>query len=165
MALDIPTDGPVLQWHHGDPIAGSDFRRAITADDTDGRFCLLKATMPTEAFVWPHTHTHEDEVTFVHRGKLGARVGDRDVVVEEGGFLFKPRGIPHAMWNLHSEVSLLHEIITPAGFEGLFEEMGLWHVEGREAPPEQRQELAARYGLHVNEELVADLAERHSLRP
>lgn len=155
---------PLLEWTHGDIIVGSHFQVAVTAGDTDGRFCLLKATMPAETFVLPHTHTHEDEVTFVHRGRIGARVGERDVVVEEGGFLFKPRGIVHAMWNLHTSASLLHETITPAGFEGLFEEMGKLDLEEPDASPERRHEIASRYGLHVNAELIPELVEKHSLR-
>lgn len=155
---------PLLEWPHGALIGGSHFRRAVTAVDTGGRFCMLKATMPAETFVWPHTHTHEDEITFVHRGRIGARVGERDVVVEEGGFLFKPRGIVHAMWNLHASASLLHEIITPAGFEELFEEMSRLDLEEPDASPDRRHEIATRYGLHVNTELIPELIEKHSLR-
>lgn len=164
MPVDSRREHPVLAWSHGDLIAGSDFRRAVTATDTDGRFCVLKATMPAEAFVWPHTHTHEDEITFVHRGRIGARVGQQDVVVEEGGFLFKPRGVAHAMWNLHTSASLLHEIITPAGFEELFEEMARLRLDEPDASAERRHEIATRYGLHVNEELIPELMEKHSLQ-
>ena len=43
-----------------------------------------------------HTHRDEDELTFVLRGRNGGRVGDHDMVVEEGRFLLMPRGIVHA---------------------------------------------------------------------
>jgi hypothetical protein len=40
------------------------------------------------------------------------------VVVEEGGLLFKPRGI------VHDVEAIVLEIISPAGMEGFFEEIG-----------------------------------------
>jgi quercetin dioxygenase-like cupin family protein len=165
MAMHQRARHPVVRWDEGTRIPASDFRHGVTGADTDGRFCLLKATMPQGAFVWPHTHTNEDEITFVFRGRIGARVGDEDVVVEEGDFLFKPRGVPHAMWNMHAEASLLHEIITPAGFEGLFEEMGELHLQTPEPPRGSREELATRYGLIINQDLIAELVEKHSLQP
>ena len=165
MAMHQRALHPVVKWAEGAVIPASDFRHGVTRDDTDGRFSLLKATMPQGAFVWPHTHTHEDEITFVFRGRIGARVGSDDVVVEEGDFLFKPRRVPHAMWNLHSEASLLHEIITPSGFEGLFEEMGQLHLQTPEPSRESREEIASRYGLVVNDDLIAELVEKHSLQP
>ena len=38
-------------------------------------------------------------VHVVFRGRIGPRVGDTDLVVDEGGFLFKPRDIVRAIWN------------------------------------------------------------------
>jgi hypothetical protein len=46
------------------------------------------------------------------------------MVVEEGGFLFKPRGIVHTLWNPTDVEAILLEVISPAGLEGFFEEMG-----------------------------------------
>jgi hypothetical protein len=50
-------------------------------------------------------------------------VRNHDVVVEEGGFLFK-RGIVHALWNPTDVEAVVIEFISPAGFEGFFQEMG-----------------------------------------
>jgi quercetin dioxygenase-like cupin family protein len=80
-------------------IPGSPFRRMITAADTGGRFSTLSAVLGPGDLVLPHSHRDEDEFSFVFRGRIDGRVADHDVVVEEGGFLFKPRGIVHAIWN------------------------------------------------------------------
>jgi mannose-6-phosphate isomerase-like protein (cupin superfamily) len=45
-------------------------------------------------FVWHH-HESEDEMFFVHRGKLVMRFRERDVVLEEDEFLIVPRGVEH----------------------------------------------------------------------
>jgi quercetin dioxygenase-like cupin family protein len=81
-----------VAWDTGEAIPGTYFRHMITAADTGGRFSTLSAVLGPGDLTPPHSHRDEDEFTFVFRGRIGGRVGDHDVVVEEGGFLFKPRG-------------------------------------------------------------------------
>ncbi len=45
-------------------------------------------------FVWHH-HDVEDELFFVHKGKLLMKFRDRDEVVEEGEFIVVPHGVEH----------------------------------------------------------------------
>ena len=73
-----------VAWDTGAPIPGTPFRQMITADDTEGRFSSQSAVLRPGELVIPHSHQNEDEFSFVFRG----RIGDHDVVVEEGGFLF-----------------------------------------------------------------------------
>ena len=47
----------------------------------------------------PHLHTREDEYSIVTEGEIGFRSGDREVVLGAGGYITKPRGELHAMWN------------------------------------------------------------------
>jgi len=82
------------------------------------------------------------------------------VVVEEGGFLFKPRGIVHALWNPTDADAIVIEFISPAGFEGFFEEMGALRTgEGLGVV----QEIAARYGQTPHPELIEELSELHGV--
>jgi hypothetical protein len=46
------------------------------------------------------------------------------VVLEPGGFITKPRGQMHAMWNATDVPGRIIEIITPGGFENYFRELG-----------------------------------------
>jgi hypothetical protein len=46
--------------------------------------------------VIPYSCKNEDEFPWYCR-RIGARVGDRHLVVEEGGFLFQPPGVVHAL--------------------------------------------------------------------
>jgi len=50
--------------------------------------------------------------------------------------------------------------ITPAGFEGFFEEMGAL-AEG--SSPEMMREIAERYGQTPHPELISELEKRHGV--
>jgi mannose-6-phosphate isomerase-like protein (cupin superfamily) len=45
-------------------------------------------------FVW-HFHQSEDELFFVHRGRLLMKFRDRDEIIEEGEFIVVPHGVEH----------------------------------------------------------------------
>ena len=131
----------------------------ITDHDTGGRFSAQSAVLGPRQLVIPHSHDREDEFTFVHRGRIGALVGEEETEVDEGGFLFKPRGIVHALWNPTDEPVVVVEFISPAGFEHFFEEMGALATPD----PQTVQEIAKRYGQRPHPELVSGLQERHSV--
>ncbi len=42
-----------------------------------------------------HTHPTEDEIFYVLQGALTFRCGEETFELENGGFIFLPRGIPH----------------------------------------------------------------------
>lgn len=149
-----------VAWDTGEPIPGTPFRHLVTAADTGGRFSTQSAVLGPRKLVVPHSHRDEDEFSFVFRGRIGGRVGDQDVVVDEGGFLFKPRGIVHALWNPTDTEAIVIEFISPAGFEGFFEEMGALR-EG--AGPAVVREIATRYGQTPHPELIGELSELHGV--
>ncbi|MBZ9870368.1 cupin domain-containing protein [Mesorhizobium sp. BR1-1-9] len=45
-------------------------------------------------FVW-HFHKTEDELFFVHKGRLLMKFRDRDEIIEEGEFIVVPHGVEH----------------------------------------------------------------------
>jgi quercetin dioxygenase-like cupin family protein len=149
-----------VAWDAGEAIPGTPFRNMITAADTGGRFSSLSVVLGPGDLVLPHSHRDEDEFSFVFRGRIGGRVGDQDVVVEEGGFLFRPRGIVHALWNPTDVEAITLEFISPSGLEGFFEEIGGLQ-EG--ASPETVSEIGARYGLTFHPELIAELSELYGV--
>jgi hypothetical protein len=60
----------------------------------------------------------------VLEGRLGALLGDQEVVAGPGDLVFKPRGQWHTFWNPGEEPTRILELITPAGLEDLFRELG-----------------------------------------
>ncbi len=111
----------------------------------------------------PHTHSDEDETSFVIEGEIGVLIGEEELRAGAGSYVLKPRGVPHAFWNPGPEPARVLEIISPAGFERYFEELaGVLSAGG---PPDlgRISEVAGRYGLTFHMERVPDLLERHGL--
>jgi quercetin dioxygenase-like cupin family protein len=155
------TQQPVA-WNTGEPIPGTSFRQMVAAADTQGRFSAQSAVLKPGRLVVPHTHQYEDEFSFVFRGRVGGRVGDQDVMVEEGSFLVKPRGVVHALWNPTTDDAIVIEFISPAGFEGFFQEMGALQAG---SSPDIVAEIADRYGQTAHPELIAELTKLYDVFP
>lgn len=67
-----------------------------------------------------HVHDDEDEVVLVLEGRLAYRIGDLEGEVEQGGVLWMPRQIPHAVANLSPNVCRFVGAAIPGGIEVLF---------------------------------------------
>src|SRR5437868_10777300 len=92
----------------------------LWGDDTNGAVSIVEHPFPVGALVPPHLHTREDEYSIVLEGEIGFRSGDREVVLGPGGYIAKPRGELHTMWNAGKVPARMIEIISPAGFEHFF---------------------------------------------
>ncbi len=142
---------------------GVDFK--LWGDATDGALAVVEHPFPVGALVPPHLHTREDEYSIVTEGEIGFRSGDREVVLGVGGYITKPRGELHAMWNAGSVPGRMIEIISPAGFEEFFREVSELIAAG---PPDPASVggIAERYGLRFGEpEWLPDLISRYNLTP
>jgi hypothetical protein len=103
--------------------------------------------------------------SFVLAGEIGFRSDDSEVVLGPGGYITKPRGQMHAMWNAGSEPGRIVEIITPGGFENYFRELSELLVEHANDPAGKALhelpefgELADKYGLtYGNPDWMADI--------
>ena len=135
----------------------------LWGEDTGGALAIVEHPFPVGALVAPHLHTREDEYSIVMEGEIGFRSGDREVVLGPGGYITKPRGELHAMWNAGAVPARMIEIITPAGFEHFFREVAELIAAGP-AAAEQGAGLAERYGLQFGEpEWLPGIVERFGL--
>jgi quercetin dioxygenase-like cupin family protein len=137
----------------------------LWGQDTGGALSVVEHPFAVGALVPPHLHTREDEYSIVTEGEIGFRSGDREVVLGAGGYITKPRGELHAMWNAGKVPARMIEIISPAGFESFFREMADLAAAG--TPPLDRiATLAANYGLEFGDaEWLPDVIARYQLNP
>lgn len=143
-------------------LFGVRFSYKIESGDSGGNLAILEVEIPARTLVKPHSHSREDEFTFVISGTLGARVGDRVLQAGPGCYLAKPRGIPHAMWNAGSEPARELEILCPGGAESYFEELAPILAEHR-TPPEYYQ-LADAYGITIQDDWIPELERTYGVK-
>jgi quercetin dioxygenase-like cupin family protein len=137
----------------------------IDGEDTGGALSIVEHPFAVGALVPPHIHTLEDEYSIVLEGEIGFRSNDREVVLGPGGYIIKPRGEVHAMWNAGSTPARMIEVISPAGFEAFFRELSELTAMG--APDRAVVAgLAQRYELPFAEpDWLPDVIARYHLTP
>ena len=151
-----PRDGELA----GEPEVRTD-RFMLDGAGTAGRLAVVEHTVAPHVLAGPlHHHTREDEYSYVLEGRLGALLGDQEVVAGPGDLVFKPRGQWHTFWNPGDTPTRVLELITPSGLEDLFRELG---APGGEMDPATLPALAARYGCTVDFEATAAIIQRHGL--
>ena len=132
-------------------------RFMVWSEESGGGFSLVEHPIPPRTLAAPlHRHANEDEYSYVLEGRMGALLGDAVVYAGIGTLVFKPRDQWHTFWNAGDGPCRILEIISPGGFERLFEQA----AEPREAmnPP-----LDVRYGIEFDFESVGRLCEEHGL--
>jgi quercetin dioxygenase-like cupin family protein len=136
-------------------------RFMIDGKDTGGRFALVQHLFEPKALAAPmHRHRDEDEFTYVLTGKIGAILGDDEIVGGPGDLIFKPRDQWHTFWNAGDEPATVLELISPAGLEELFRRLG---TLGEDVDPGTLAELAASYHCDLDFERTGPIVERHGL--
>ncbi len=156
----------VVVLPHGpdDPmVPGLTATTRLTGADT-GSISIVEHVFAPGVLVPPHRHTREDEISYVVEGEIGFRSDGREVSLKAGGYIVKPRGELHAMWNAGDVPARMIEIITPAGFEAYFIELAAAvAAAGNRVDPETTAPIAERYGLSFDRADVPDLIARHGL--
>jgi mannose-6-phosphate isomerase-like protein (cupin superfamily) len=146
-------------------LAGVGVVFKLWGQDTGGTLSIVEHPLAVGALVEPHVHTREDEYSIVVEGQIGFRSGDREVVLGAGGYITKPRGELHAVWNAGKVPARMIEIISPAGFEGFLRELADL-AEAGPPPFDQIAALAGSYGVEFGDApWLPDIIDRYQLNP
>src|ERR1035437_8499973 len=155
----------VVQPPGPDPqlIPGLTASTRLTSADT-GSISIVEHVFSPGTLVPPHTHTLEDEISYVVMGDIGFRSNGKEVTLAAGGYIVKPRGELHSMWNAGSTPARMIEIISPAGFERYFVELAeAVAVAGGLPDPSTMGAIAGPFGLSFDLSEVPDLVARYGL--
>jgi len=135
----------------------------LTAAET-GSISIVEHVFSPGSLVPPHRHTLEDEISYVVEGEIGFRSDGQEVSLGAGGYIVKPRGQLHSMWNAGASEARMIEIISPAGFEKYFVELAAAVAAAGGLPdPSIVGPVAERYGLSFDFAEVPDLVARYGL--
>ena len=118
--LENPVTGEVLIFHR-------------TSRETGGEAVLVETIVRPGGFVaTAHVHPHQTERFEVLEGRLGLRVGDRDLLAGPGDVATVDPGTPHRFWNAGDrEARFLCEVRPALEFESLIQTMFTLAAEGR----------------------------------
>lgn len=146
----------------------------LTSSTTGGLVSIVEHPFPVGAITAAHRHANEDEHSYVLEGEIGFRSDDSEVVLGPGGYVTKPRGQMHAMWNAGPAPGRIIEVIAPGGFENYFRELGELLTSGTAVPDPtaplhetaEFADLAKRYGLtYGTPDWLDDVVRRYGLSP
>jgi mannose-6-phosphate isomerase-like protein (cupin superfamily) len=142
-------------------------RFLIWGAESGGAVSLVEHPIPPRTLVAPlHRHSREDEYSYVLEGRMGAQLGEDVVFAEAGDLVFKPRDQWHTFWNAGDAPCRILEIISPAGFEHFFDELGDAMAAMRAASPATvfpSSDLPTRYAIEFQPESIARLCAEHGL--
>jgi quercetin dioxygenase-like cupin family protein len=151
----------------------------LRSHDSGGEVAIVEHPFAVGTMTAAHRHTREDEHSIVLEGQIGFRSDADEVVLGPGGYITKPRGQTHAMWDAGSAPGRIIEVITPGGFESYFRELGellAAHDPGKSHKPgngmsslhesDRFARLAAKYGITYGiPDWLDDVVIRYGLNP
>jgi quercetin dioxygenase-like cupin family protein len=158
----------VIGPDEGARVHGMDMVHKVDAHRLGGRLLVMEGQVAPGVLIPPHTHTHEDECSYVISGRVTFQVGEDVVSADAGSYVIKPRGVSHAFWNPGSEPARVMELHVPATFASYYDEAGTIFADSTLTERERREALEAhhaRYGVTFHWDRVADLADRYGVKP
>ncbi|HEV2058834.1 MAG TPA: cupin domain-containing protein [Solirubrobacteraceae bacterium] len=100
-----------------------------------------------------HVHRREDEAIYVIEGEIRFRQADEEFVGGPGCWVWGPRGVPHA-FKVQSDTARALIVVTPGGFERMFEVGGVPLSQSPEPPrqeydPDAAVAISEQFGFEV----------------
>ncbi len=132
---------------------GGLYRMKARAADTGGVLGLVEASL-YKGFGPPlHVHRRENEAFYVIEGEVRFRQGEQEFVGGAGSWVWGPRDVPHT-FKIESERARALILVTPGGFERMFEVGGVPVSESAEAPtqeydPKETVKISEQFGFEV----------------
>ena len=104
--------------------AGDEYRYLATGDNTDGGYFLVEAIVPPGGGPPFHIQTREEEAFYILEGRLTFYGDAGEIEAEPGTYLNIPKGARHRFRNNGDVTAKMLFFFTPAGIEGLFDQLG-----------------------------------------
>ena len=126
-------------------VIGIPITICIHGRDTGGVLSVVESIDQPGGGPPPHIHQREDETFQVLEGEYEFTCAGKTFTAQKGATIFAPRGLAHTYRYVGKTSGRLMATITPAGFEGFFEEVGALSPQQQEIP--RVIEIGKKYGL------------------
>jgi quercetin dioxygenase-like cupin family protein len=140
LLLHRPAGTGEMYWGPGDM-----YRFLVTGEQTGGAYFAMEAFVPPGGGPPPHIHRNEDETFYIVEGTCDFLLGDERITAGVGDFINIPRGAVHCFHNSGDADARLILTFTPANIEHFFEETLERVLDPSQGPPDNIDEVAARY--------------------
>jgi hypothetical protein len=129
----------------------------------DGALLVHEQVIPPRRLVRAHVHADVAQWSLVTEGILMFRVGGENHRVEEGGFIWRPPGLVHAVWNPDARPARQVEGNMRGDVMLRFYERFAELARDGQPDPEEVAALAAAHGTYYHDELTAELEQAHQV--
>ena len=133
----------------------------LFGEQTGGVMSIIEELLDPRILIPGHTHKN-DVWLYAISGETGVRVGDETVMAGPGTYVMKPRNVPHTIFNPTDEQSHILQVLTPAGTEYFFMEVGE-AIRAGELTDETIVEIAGRHGIVYFDDWNEELADTYNL--
>jgi quercetin dioxygenase-like cupin family protein len=137
-------------------VVGDRYHFQVLGEETNGAFAMFEAFVPPQHGPPPHVHHREDEVFYVIEGEFTFTIAGQPVLATAGQTIYAKRDTPHTFKNSGGQAGRLIIIVTPAGLERFFLEVGIpldspesQPVEPTAADIDRLLAAAPRYGVEI----------------
>lgn len=117
----------------------------VTGEESGGAYFSMLAIVPPLGGPPPHIHEFEDETFYVLEGAPTFRLDEERIVAGPGDFVNIPKGTLHCFRNFSEDPMRMILTFTPAGIERFFEETLERAYDITQDPPDNIDEVSARY--------------------
>ena len=125
-------------------------------EDTGGTYSFIDAKIFPGGGPPPHIQTREHEGFYIIEGQITFMVDKQRIEAKPGTFVNIPPNVLHSFKNETNEIAKLIIVLSPAGLEHFFVEVGVEVSDSNIKPPpftnEQIQKLATispKYGMEI----------------
>ena len=115
----VAQEGPSLS------MVGDTYRILIGSEQTSGAYALVDMLIPLKGGPPPHSHSDFQEAFYILDGEIEVITKERKFTATKGSYVNIPFNGPiHKFTNKTDKTAHILCLITPAGMEKMFEEIG-----------------------------------------
>ena len=96
-----------------------------TGEDTGGTYAMIEMLIPPQGGPPPHIHSREIESFYILEGSLSFWLSNHKLSGQAGSLVIAPPGLTHTYKNEGDATARVLLLITPAGLEEFFREVGV----------------------------------------
>ncbi|HVH95365.1 MAG TPA: cupin domain-containing protein [Bacillus sp. (in: firmicutes)] len=136
-------------------MVGDTYRIIVKGEQTNGAYALIDMLIPPGGGPPPHLHVTFQESFYILDGQIAVITKEKKYIATKGSYVNIPfNGPVHKFTNKTDKIAHILCLLTPAGMEKMFEEIGKPVAASTFLPPSQMtpeelkqiQSIAEKYG-------------------